>query len=473
MDIKNSSYYKFYKYTLFFLVSAVVLVGVFMIAVSTGLYKNEKLDNIRTVGELFISGIKTEYSATGSMHSGSITELHQKYTDDYGITMYVYDENGSCILSGDGQTFDKLSSDMMETLDKNDYLDFDSNNVSMKAPNIMYGSRFLVKYGENTPQHIYLTVYGNAKGINAFTLKMLIVFFAAGAVCIYLCHFFMKKGIIKYARGEAEFVRVSQKYSKGDFSEKIDMNLSGSIYEAAKYVNALAANMEKSDDTSKTFIANVSHELRTPITTIGGFVDGILDGTIQKSRQQEYLVLVSKEIKRLRILISSMLNMTRFESGTLKPNFTDTNLTDLVIQTVFMFEKKINDKKIEIEGLDSDRLTAVVDADLIQQVIYNLVENAVKFVNNGGVISFSFKKKDGICSVGIKNTGEGLKNEEIQQVFDRFYKTDSSRGKDTSGLGLGLSISRKIVHLHGGHIVVKSVSGEYTEFSVELPEKQK
>lgn len=473
MDIKNSSYYKFYKFTLFFLVSAVIAVGVFMIVLSSELYKNEKLNNIRTVGKLFVSGVKTEYSMSGSMYSGSITELHQKYTDDYGITMYVYDENGSCILSGDGQTFDKLSSDTMKKLDKNDYLDFDSNSISSKAPNIMYGSRFLVKYGENTPQHFYLIVYGNAAGINAFTLKMLIFFFASGALCICLCHFFIKKGIIKYARGEAEFVRVSQKYSKGDFSEKIDMNLGGSIYEAAKYVNALAANMEKSDDTSKTFIANVSHELRTPITTIGGFVDGILDGTIQKSRQQEYLVLVSKEIKRLRILISSMLNMTRFESGTLKPNFTETNLTDLVIQTVLMFEKKINDKNVDIEGLDSDRLTAVVDADLIQQVIYNLVENAVKFVNDGGVISFSFKKKDGICSIGIQNTGEGLKNEEIRQVFDRFYKTDSSRGKDTSGLGLGLSISRKIVHLHSGHIVVKSVSGEYTEFSVELPEKQK
>ncbi len=473
MNIKNSSYYKFYKYTLFILASAVVLIGALMIVVSTGLYKNEKMNNIETVGELFISGIKSEYAEEGSMYSSHITNLHKRYINNYGIELNLYDENGNCILSGDEQSFDMLSSDMMKELDNNDYLDVNSHNVSMEAPNIVYGSRFLVKYGDNTPQYYYLTAYGNITGINTFTLKMLIIFFIVGAVCIYLCHFFMKKGIIKYAKGEAEFVRVSEKYSKGDFSEKIDMNLSGSIYEAAKYVNALAVNMEKSDDTSKTFIANVSHELRTPITTIGGFVDGILDGTIPKSRQQEYLFLVSKEIKRLRILISSMLNMTRFESGTLKPNFVETNLTDLVIQIVFMFEKKINDKNLEIEGLDSDRLTAVVDADLIQQVIYNLVENAVKFVNDGGTISFSFMKKDGMCSVGIKNTGEGLKNDEIQQVFDRFYKTDSSRGKDTSGLGLGLSISRKIVHLHNGHIVVKSVAGEYTEFSVELPEKQK
>jgi signal transduction histidine kinase len=208
------------------------------------------------------------------------------------------------------------------------------------------------------------------------------------------------------------------------------------------------------------------------MTTIGGFVDGILDGTIKKTKQNEYLILVSKEIKRLRILISSMLNMTRFESGTMSPNFVNTNITDLVIQTVFMFEKKIDDKHLEVEGLGSGRMNAVVDPDLMQQVIYNLVENAVKFVNEGGTLSFRFEQNDGLNIIGIKNTGEGLQNSEIQQVFDRFYKTDSSRGKDTTGLGLGLSISRKIVHLHDGHIVVKSVHGEYTEFLVEIPEKR-
>ena len=96
--------------------------------------------------------------------------------------------------------------------------------------------------------------------------------------------------------------------------------------------------------------------------------------------------------------------------------------------------------------------------------------NAVKFVNKGGTLSFSFDKNDNICTIGIRNTGEGLKNSEIQQVFDRFYKTDSSRGKDATGLGLGLSISRKIVHLHNGHIIVKSVYGEYTEFQIQIPQ---
>ena len=240
----------------------------------------------------------------------------------------------------------------------------------------------------------------------------------------------------------------------------------------ASSLNEMGDFIKTNDDVSKNFIANVSHELRTPMTTIGGFVDGILDGTIPKSKQNQYLVLVSQEIKRLRILVSSMLNMTKFESGTMKPNFTEINLTDTVISTVLMFEKKIEDKNLEIDGLDSERLMVVADKDLMQQVIYNVVENAVKFVNKGGTISFAFNEIDKFAYVSIKNTGEGLKNDELSQVFDRFYKTDSSRGKDTTGLGLGLAISRKIIHLHNGQIIVKSVYNEYTEFTIKIPVKQ-
>ena len=270
----------------------------------------------------------------------------------------------------------------------------------------------------------------------------------------------------------AEITRITDNYAKGDFSEQIKLSGSKEMRHLASSLNEMGDFIKTNDDVSKNFIANVSHELRTPMTTIGGFVDGILDGTIPKSKQNQYLVLVSQEIKRLRILVSSMLNMTKFESGTMKPNFTEINLTDTVISTVLMFEKKIEDKNLEIEGLDSERLMVVADKDLMQQVIYNLVENAVKFVNKGGTISFAFNEIDKFAYVSIKNTGEGLKNDELSQVFDRFYKTDSSRGKDTTGLGLGLAISRKIIHLHNGQIIVKSVYNEYTEFTIKIPVKQ-
>lgn len=473
VDSKKSSYFKFYRGSLAVVIFCVIFGVILLIAFCSKLYKNEKFNEIEAVSNLFIGGVKDEFELTNNIYSDNIAKLHDGFVNNYGISLYIYDTDGNCILSPNHENKEPLSQTLKDKIDNDTFLDFDANEISDKEPSILYGDRFTVRYGQNKPQRMYLAAYSSSEDINTFNIKLIICSIVICMICIIPAQYILKKNAKKQAVCAEDFLRVLDKYSRGDFSEQIKITTPGNLRDISKYVNALAANVEKADETSKTFIANVSHELRTPITTIGGFVDGILDGTIPKSRQQEYLVLVSKEIKRLKILISSMLNMTRFESGTLKPNFKETNLTELVIQTVLMFEKKIDDKGLDVEGLDSERLNAVVDPDLMQQVIYNLVENAVKFVNENGMLSFRFEKEDGMCLVGIKNTGEGLKNNEIQQVFDRFYKTDSSRGKDATGLGLGLSISRKIVHLHNGKIIVKSVYGEYTEFLIRIPEKQK
>jgi len=472
LNTKNSSYYKLFRLALIIVVLVLVFIGALMISLCSAIYKKSKLREVQSVGELYINCITDEYRHTGDGYIVQAERLQEMFMGNYDVRLYIYNENGTCVLTGDSVAVAEtapLSVPMRESLDDDDYLDLSSDAISQNKPFLIYGSKVYLKQSTMKYVPIYVLAYGSTDDLNLFTLKVIVLYVVFGVIGLALCYLLLKKSVKKHIDFEQHFLQISEKYSKGDFSEKLPTDLPGNLKDISECVNALAANVEKSDDTSKTFIANVSHELRTPITTIGGFVDGILDGTIPKNRQQEYLILVSKEIKRLRMLITSMLNMTKFESGTMRPNFRETNLTDLVIQVVLMFEKRIEDKHLQVEELDSHRLTAVVDADLMQQVIYNLVENAVKFVNDGGTLSFRFDKKDDICIIGIRNTGEGLKDSEIRQVFDRFYKTDSSRGKDTTGLGIGLSISRKIVHLHHGHIVVKSVEGEYTEFQIQIP----
>lgn len=205
------------------------------------------------------------------------------------------------------------------------------------------------------------------------------------------------------------------------------------------------------------------------MTTIGGFVDGILDGTIPEDRHREYLRTVSEEINRLARLVRSMLNISKYEAGEMQLQTEDFDVTELTVKTVLLFEKRIEDKKIDIRGLDSGRNYVNADMDLIQQVIYNLTENAVKFVDEGGYISYMFGVSDEKVTVTIRNSGEGLKKNEINKVFDRFYKTDESRGKDKTGVGLGLSIVRSIVKLHNGSVLVRSRQGEYTEFEFTIP----
>lgn len=483
MNNRNSSYFKLFRKTLFITFSVIVIVGVLVVALCSVLYKRYRLDSLQQTGDVFIDCLKDEFSLTGDLHSQAVLSLHKRFTMQNKRIIYVYDKDGKPILStadyedakeSEKKLIQDMSDEMRERLDEKDYLDFNSNIISQNDPYILYATQFFIKkdIDDELPDTVYAEIYEKSDDINSFTTKVILIYTAIGLLGGCAVYFILNRKFSRQAAYEYDFMRITEMYARGDFSETIPTDFAGANREIAEYVNKVASNVANSEDTSKTFIANVSHELRTPMTTIGGFVDGILDGTIPKSRQNEYLILVSNEIKRLKILISSMLNMSRFETGTLSPDFQETNLTDLVIKTVLMFEKKIDDKQLEVEGLDSARVDAVVDADLIQQVIYNLVENAVKFINVGGTLSFSFENVNGTVSLGIRNTGEGLSNTEIQQVFDRFYKTDSSRGKDTTGLGLGLSISRKIVHLHDGHIVVKSVHGEYTEFLIQIPEKR-
>ncbi len=496
MNYKESSYYKLFRFSFIVIISVLLFLGVVVVSASAKVFKNSKLEDLESNGDLFIKFLEDEYEKNGSLSSISAQKLHYYFSNENNMKIFLYDRKGKCIFSDsdyDDELMDELnlnnqlvskasdnayslSGTIKRAIDgKNKrYLDMDSTAFSQNAPYMIYGTKIALRTSDyDTSEKTYIVFCAKTDSINEFTQKIIVYYVIFAVVAICLSFILLRKRMKKLTAYEYDFLRISERYAKDDFTEKLSTDIDGIPKAITEYVNVLAKNVENSEEVSKTFIANVSHELRTPMTTIGGFVSGIIDGTVPKARQGEYLILVYNEIQRLKILISSMLNMTRFESGTLSPNFRETNLTNLVVQIVLMFEKKIEDKKLEVEGLDSDRLVAVVDADLIQQVIYNLVENAVKFIDIGGTLSFRIEKVDGINEIAIRNTGEGLTDSEIQQVFDRFYKTDSSRGKDATGLGLGLSISRRIVHLHKGHIVVKSVYGEYTEFIVQIPELKK
>ena len=146
------------------------------------------------------------------------------------------------------------------------------------------------------------------------------------------------------------------------------------------------------------------------------------------------------------------------------------DLTDILLRTLFTFEPRIEEKNLEILGLDTERTMVWGDSDLVHQVLYNLVENAVKFVNENGTIQFSFQRRNGMIYTTVKNTGEGIAQEELPRLFERFYKSDRSRGLDKSGVGLGLYIVKTILGALGGEISVSSIVGEYCAFSFSLPE---
>lgn len=268
-----------------------------------------------------------------------------------------------------------------------------------------------------------------------------------------------------------EMAQATRKFAEGDFSYQVKVTGRDETAELAQALNSMARSLSSVETMRRSFVANVSHELRTPMTTIAGFIDGILDGTIPAEKRDYYLKIVSDEIKRLSRLVKTMLSLSRIDSGQLRLNMVDFDLLSLTGQTLLTFEKRIEEKSITIEGLENAAPTPVHgDYDLLGQALYNLLDNAVKFTDVGGSIRIHMEKVEGRTLCSIRNTGAGIPAEEMPRIFERFYKSDRSRGLDKNGIGLGLYIVQTAVALHKGEVLVRSVEGDFTEFSFWLPD---
>jgi signal transduction histidine kinase len=297
--------------------------------------------------------------------------------------------------------------------------------------------------------------------------------FMAYAVCfvllfMFIIIYFITRGITKPLEDMQE---VTRHIAKGEFDYRASEDYKQKdINDFAKQLNKMAFELAIDDESRKSFVANVSHELKTPMTTIGGFIDGILDGTIEPERQSYYLGIVSDEVKRLSRLVQSMLSMARLESGEfpLKPELFD--LSALLCSIVISQEQRIEQKKLNIIGLDGlENISVNADRDLLHQAIYNLVDNAIKFSEEGGNISFELKTENKKTVLTVINTGKGIPEKELPFVFERFYKVDKSRSASKNSTGLGLYIVKTIITAHGGTVAVSSKENEFTAFKVTLP----
>lgn len=267
-----------------------------------------------------------------------------------------------------------------------------------------------------------------------------------------------------------EMSAAAKRFAVGDFTYRVAVNGDNEMADLGRAFNDMADALDKLESSRRSFVANVSHELKTPMTSIAGFIDGILDGTIPKSKQDYYLKIVSDEVRRLSRLVVAMLNMSKIESGDFEMKPKSYNLTDQIINVLLNFEQKIEKNNIEIKGLDEmDLIYVNADTDMVYQIIYNLFDNAVKFTNPGGYIHISATQTDDFVKVSIKNSGAGINSSELSRVFERFYKVDKSRSLDSNGAGLGLYIVKMMVEMHGGRIYAKSDNENEAEFIFTLP----
>ena len=296
--------------------------------------------------------------------------------------------------------------------------------------------------------------------------------FLLSACLMLLCASVLTKLLMRRLTDPLQKVTdAAQRFGGGDLSVRVEgVEGDGEVADLARTFNQMADNIQSNDNSRGQFMGNIAHELRTPMTTIKGFVDGILDGTIPPDMQNHYLQLVSEETGRLARLIQNMLDLSKLESGEYQVNARMFNIWETLTGVALSAEQRINDGMIELEGLTMDEKVLVyADPDLIHQVVYNLLDNAIKFTPAGGTIRFSVEKLGPETEIAIWNSGQGISPEALPYVFQRFYKEDRSRGLHARGAGLGLNICKVLVNLSGGQIRVESQQGEWCRFVFTLP----
>ena len=261
-----------------------------------------------------------------------------------------------------------------------------------------------------------------------------------------------------------ELSKAARQFAHGDFSARINpMGAGDEVAELATAFNNMAGSLERSEALRQEFVSNVSHELKTPMTTIAGFMDGMLDGTIPREKHAYYMRTVSDEVKRLSRLVRSMLDISRLKSTGEEIGKARFDVTETLGRTLLTFEQKIEEKQLDVQvNMPEKAVYVMANEDAITQVIYNLIDNGVKFAEAGTPFLLTVAVSGGKALISVADTGPEIPPEELPLVFDRFHKSDKSRSEHKDGVGLGLYIVKTILGSHGEDITVTSRDGRTT-----------
>lgn len=298
--------------------------------------------------------------------------------------------------------------------------------------------------------------------LNVVYLTSLFIF-----VLTLLLLLFISRFVLKPLR---QITRAAKEYAAGNLTYEYEYPSEDELGVLSKTLNFMAKSLAQSGEDQRKFITNVSHDFRSPLTSIKGYIEAILDGTIPESLQNKYLCIVRDETDRLNKLTTSILDINSMSQNGQLLEYSDFDVHHIIKKILATFEGRCNTKRITFELTFSSReLYVHADESRIQQVLYNLVDNAIKFSNPGSVIFIETYEKREKAYISVKDQGVGIPADSLKKIWERFYKTDTSRGRDKKGLGLGLSIVKEIIQAHGENIDVISTEGVGTEFIFTLP----
>lgn len=390
-------------------------------------------------------------------------EITVLVTDEQGVVTLIAGTDGRAVLSP-GYFIAPAAAQQIRTTGS--YAAVGTMGVFTEASTYSVGTGVTDENGQLTGMVFVSTKDASVAGMIRHSTQTLVLILLATLTVALLLSFMISQHM---TRPLGVIAAAAKEFAAGNFEVRVpEDNHCYEIDELAVSFNNMARDLDQLEELTRGFISNVSHEFKTPMTTIGGFVDGMIDGTIPPEQYDKYLHIIAEETRRLSRMVGRMLDAAKIQSGELLLSPAPFDFTEMTSQIILSFEQKIERKGLAVECELTDRLMVMGDRDHLYRAVYNLVDNAVKFVDAGGKLTLHAYPDGDFCRFSIRNTGAGISDEDLPHVFDRFYKADKSRSMDKTGAGLGLYIVKNIINLHGGEISVCSHDGE-TKFAFTLP----
>ncbi len=450
--------------------------------------RREKSENLFNVTHFLAEHLQDDYIDEGEIRFSDYLIKNKDYisrvidvisvnANSFSLTVFTteyrilysggkYEEGSSLARKPEKLTVEELDEIIEETVKqgKSSFITDLSGKLDRKM--IFCAENIYSKEGSLRGYVISCTNTGGIGGLLSATIKTITVTTLSIMLAFFITVFFITDKLVSPIR---ELSRAAREFASGKLDARVVVRGNDEIAELEKAFNNMTSSLSENEEMRRLFLANVSHDLRTPMTTISGFIDGILDGAIPEDKRDYYLGIVASEVRRLSRLVSALLDITKIQAGERKFTKAPFDICEMCREIIISSVQRIENKKLSVNlETDEDNMYAVADRDAIYQILYNLIDNAIKFSFPDTEFSIYVKYEGKKILVTVFNYGEGIDPEDLPHVFDRFYKGDKSRGLDKTGTGLGLYIARTICEAHEEKIKADSEKGKWCRFTFTL-----
>ena len=468
----NSLYWHQFALTAGMVLLTLLLLGVSFFTLSYGTTTADKRGEMRTRAELIAQVSADYFAAAGdaSIDEGTalrkLADMASRMTD---VDFLICSAQGNVLLTTDEELVGRsitIPQEIVDSILSEKALYQGRSNINGTYSVKKFAVAVPVLSNESQLVGIVLAVMDESEIMQVWR-SFIGMFLMTSAIILLISFLASSVTSMRQIKPITDMVQATRAYAAGDFDVRIpELDRSDEIGELAQSFNAMADSLAETERQRRDFIANVSHELKTPMTTIAGYTDGILDGTIPPEKERQYLQIISDESRRLSRLVRRMLDISQIQNQEMKKEEFD--LCESARIALLSMEKKITDRGLDVDAeIPEDSVMVQGDRDLITQVIYNLLENAAKFATPGSQLYLGLTVNGEKAYVTVRNAGATIPAEEIPLLFERFHKSDKSRSEDKDGYGLGLYIVKTILAQHKEQITVTSENG-FTAFTFTM-----